>query len=112
MGGGLGVRLASRHPPTSYRARRYRNRSLPDPVTAHPAYLQLCSVPTIHLMVQFPSLSSRAVAELCGVGVDMVLARRPKVSENDTSTVTGADGKQYPARRERPENRWYQTGTI
>jgi hypothetical protein len=54
-------------------------------------------------MREFPKLSSRSIAELCGVGVDMVLARRPQVSENDTSqTVTGSDGKEYPAARKPP----------
>lgn len=48
---------------------------------------------------EFPKLSSRAVAKLAAVGVDMVIAHR-QVSESDTSqTVTGADGKTYQAQR-------------
>lgn len=49
---------------------------------------------------EFPKLSSRAIAEMCGVGPDLVIAVRPQVSENDTSKRTGSDGKQYPAHRE------------
>jgi hypothetical protein len=47
---------------------------------------------------EFPKLSSRAVATMCGVGVDMVIAHRPQVSESDTcvNRTTGQDGKQYP----------------
>lgn len=48
---------------------------------------------------EFPKLSSRGVAKLCGVGDDLVVSMRPQVPENGTSTRTGQDGKQYPARR-------------
>lgn len=48
---------------------------------------------------EFPKLSSRAVAKLCGVGYDLVQSLKPQVTESVTSTVTGQDGKQYPARR-------------
>lgn len=52
---------------------------------------------------EFTNLSSRQIAQLCGVSVDFV-ARFRQVSSDDTSpTVTGADGKQYPARREKAE---------
>jgi len=50
---------------------------------------------------EFPKLSSRAVAALCGVSVDFA-ARLHQVSLNDTfqESVTGRDGKEYPARRD------------
>jgi hypothetical protein len=49
---------------------------------------------------EFPKISSRAIAEMCGVGDDLVLTVRPRqVSENGTSKVTGSDGKQYPSKR-------------
>ncbi len=47
---------------------------------------------------EFASLSSRAIAELCGVGVDMVIAKRP-LSDSDNATRTTTDGRQYPAKR-------------
>lgn len=47
---------------------------------------------------EFPKLSSRTVATMCGVSNHMVDDYRPKqVGESPTSTVTGQDGKQYPA---------------
>lgn len=49
-------------------------------------------------MREFPKLSSREIAELCGVGNQMVSEMR-KVCDSHTSTVTGKDGKQYPATR-------------
>jgi hypothetical protein len=53
---------------------------------------------------EFPTLSSRAIARLCGVGPDLVLEMKPgQVSENDTCSTkrtTGRDGKRYPARRQ------------
>jgi hypothetical protein len=49
---------------------------------------------------EFPKLSSRAIAELCGVSPQTVVTVRPgEVSKLDTSR-TGQDGKQYPATRE------------
>jgi hypothetical protein len=49
---------------------------------------------------EFPDLSSRQIAEMCGVSNVFVTAMRPEqVLTVNTSTVTGADGKQYPARR-------------
>lgn len=49
---------------------------------------------------EFPELSSHAIADLCAVGDDLVNSiRSNQVSENDTSTRTGRDGKQYPATR-------------
>ena len=49
---------------------------------------------------EFPGLSSRAIAQTCGVSIDTVCRIRPEqVSESDTSTRTGQDGKQYPAFR-------------
>ena len=47
---------------------------------------------------EFPTLSSRAIAEMCGVGDDLVFSAKRQVPENGTSTVTGTDGKQYPAK--------------
>ena len=53
---------------------------------------------------EFADLSSRAIAEMCGVSTDLVIAVRPEqVSDFDTSKVTGRDGKQYPATRTRRE---------
>ena len=60
---------------------------------------------------EFPALSSRAVAELCSVGHQLVLSVR-QVDESPTSHITGADGKQYPARRAvaaRPECKTEET---
>ncbi len=47
-----------------------------------------------------PAASSRAIADLCGVGNDLVEEVR-QVSESDTCPPTrvGRDGKQYPAKR-------------
>ncbi len=60
---------------------------------------------------EFPKLSSRAIAEMCGVGKDMVQAARPSevaesanaqqvVGSTRPSAVTTTDGRQYPAHRE------------
>jgi len=54
-------------------------------------------------LTEFPKLSSRAVAKLCGVSPDLVdRFRRDQVPETGTSPEprTGADGKSYPAKRE------------
>lgn len=53
---------------------------------------------------EFPTLSSRAIAELCGVSHVFVEGMKPKVEtvttcQAEASTVTGADGKQYPAKK-------------
>lgn len=51
---------------------------------------------------EFAGMSSRALAELCGVGDQLVRTIRPddQVRESRTSpTVTGSDGKTYPAHR-------------
>jgi hypothetical protein len=50
---------------------------------------------------EFPNLSSRAVAKMCGVGHEMVDAQRPPLAEtaNAPATRTTSDGRQYPARR-------------
>lgn len=52
-------------------------------------------------MREFPKLSSRAIAGLCGVSADFVSRIRPEqVSSHDTSSkLLGRDGKAYPARR-------------
>ena len=49
---------------------------------------------------EFPKLSSRAIAEMCGVSNMLVDSARPQVKESFTSSRTGADGKQYRAGRE------------
>lgn len=50
---------------------------------------------------EFPKLSSRAVAKLCGVSNMLVDSLRPQeqVKDSFTSPRTGQDGKQYPAAR-------------
>ena len=49
---------------------------------------------------EFPKLSDRAIAEMCGVSQPFVSEFRPKVITVITSeTHTGKDGKEYPARR-------------
>lgn len=59
-------------------------------------------------LAEFPTLSSRAIAELCGVSDPFVLQVRGVLTvstspESATSPspgpVTGADGKQYPAKK-------------
>jgi len=50
---------------------------------------------------EFPSMSSRAIAEMCGVSHMTVQRMMPdKVEQSATSpTITGTDGKQYPSTR-------------
>ena len=48
---------------------------------------------------EFASLSSRAIAELCGVSADFVCRMRPAEVSSDDNCRTGSDGKQYPATR-------------
>jgi len=50
---------------------------------------------------EFPKLSSRAVAKMCGVHHTFVESLRPQVATVATSPEerTGQDGKRYPARR-------------
>lgn len=53
---------------------------------------------------EFPKLSSRAIAKMCGVSHELVQQMRPdQVSTVDTPPRTGQDGKQYPAKREPDE---------
>ncbi len=53
---------------------------------------------------EWPKLSSRAVAELCGVSNHMVDGARPvSLGENPNATRTTKDGRQYPARKELTE---------
>jgi hypothetical protein len=53
-------------------------------------------------MREFPKLSSRAIAEMCSVSADFTARLKKDVSFNDTlQTVTGKDGKVYPARNQR-----------
>jgi hypothetical protein len=50
---------------------------------------------------EFPKLSSRAIAEMCGVDHEMVDGLRPHpLAENANATRTTKDGRQYPAHRE------------
>ena len=51
---------------------------------------------------EFPKLSGRAIARLCGVDNKTVEAVRPAVEEVPHVARTGRDGKQYPARRTQP----------
>ena len=48
---------------------------------------------------EFGTLSSRAIAELCGVSADFVCRMRPAEVSSDDNCRTGSDGKQYPATR-------------
>ncbi len=50
---------------------------------------------------EFPKMSDRALAEMCGVSHHTVNVARPesKVGKLPTSTREGIDGKQYPATR-------------
>lgn len=50
---------------------------------------------------EFPTISSRQIAEWCGVGNKFVSDLREVCSEHTSPAVTGADGKQYPAKREK-----------
>jgi len=54
---------------------------------------------------EFPKLSSRAVARMCGVSHVFAESLRPQVETVTTSPEerTGQDGKQYPRRRAEPE---------
>lgn len=47
---------------------------------------------------EFPKLSSRAIAEMCAVGDQLVRSLTLEVRDSRTC-VTGTDGKQYPSRR-------------
>lgn len=49
---------------------------------------------------EFPAVSSRQIAEWCGVS-DMLVGGIRQVQTDCTSERTGADGKQYPAKREK-----------
>ena len=49
-------------------------------------------------VAEFDGLSSRAIADLCGVSADFVCRVRP-MSSDDNATRTTSDGKQYPANR-------------
>lgn len=48
---------------------------------------------------EFPNLSSRAIAEMCGVSNVFVTQQRGEVLTVNTSPVTGADGKRYRSAR-------------
>jgi hypothetical protein len=51
-------------------------------------------------LVAFGGLSSRSIADMCGVSHPFVMKVKPvQVVTVTTSTVTGADGKQYQASR-------------
>ena len=50
-------------------------------------------------LTAWPSLSSREIAERCGVNVTMVTRNREELQSNTSDRVIGADGKAYPAKR-------------
>jgi len=53
---------------------------------------------------EFGNLSSRAIADMCGVSNHVVdRMRADQVGQNPTSTVTGQDGKTYPATKQKQE---------
>lgn len=55
---------------------------------------------------EFPNLSSRALAQMCGVSHELVQQLRPVALskiDNAPATRTTSDGRQYPARRVVPE---------
>ncbi|MBU2685880.1 MAG: ParB N-terminal domain-containing protein [Gammaproteobacteria bacterium] len=52
---------------------------------------------------EFGNMSSRAIAEMCGVSDFLVNTVKPQVLENSTSTVIGQDGKTYPATKPEPK---------
>lgn len=55
-------------------------------------------------IAEFGTLSSTTIAKMCGVALDTVQRHRTEqVSDSETSKVTGADGKQYPAKRKPKE---------
>jgi len=61
---------------------------------------------------EFAGLSSRQIADMCGVGYSLVQETR-QVTESVTSTVAGADGKQYPARHKRyPKGEPHETANA
>lgn len=50
-------------------------------------------------LAEFPALSSRAIAQLCGVDDSTVESTRIRCGNPAPSAVTGSDGKQYPAKK-------------
>ncbi len=51
-------------------------------------------------LVEFANMSSRAIAEMCGVSGDFVNRQRQLSSnDNSTTTRTGKDGKQYTGKK-------------
>lgn len=65
-------------------------------------------------IAEWPKLSSNQIAEMCGVGHQLVLMAKQQTQLDDSSTsTTGKDGKQYPAKRKpqpepqpEPEEEW------
>lgn len=53
---------------------------------------------------EFPKLSSRAIAEMCGTGKDLVESSR-QLAESASSTRTGLDGKERPAKQEKKKHK-------
>jgi hypothetical protein len=53
-------------------------------------------------VAEFPDLSSRAIADMCGVNHEMVSNARPQVADSASSKRIGLDGKKHPATR-RPQ---------
>jgi hypothetical protein len=50
-------------------------------------------------LATWPKQSSRTIAEWCGVSHILVQTAKQQVVNSSTSTVTGSDGKTYPATR-------------
>jgi hypothetical protein len=50
-------------------------------------------------VAEFPDLSSRAIADMCGVSNHMVDDARPALGKSPNDTRTTSDGRQYPAKR-------------
>jgi hypothetical protein len=53
-------------------------------------------------LAEFPDLSSRAIADMCGVNHEMVENARPRVAESATSTRIDTLGRRQPATK-RPQ---------
>lgn len=65
-----------------------------------------CSCRAVEIALrEFPNLSSRQIAEMCGVSHHTVEAARPDeaLGTLPNATRTTSDGRQYPARREQPK---------
>lgn len=50
---------------------------------------------------EYPTLSNNEIAAICGVSESLVRGIRDRFAKNEPAVRTGADGKQYPARKAR-----------